>query len=104
MDSLEGEVNFALIRGGMITGTVSDGVDPAANVYISACKPGEFGYEASTHSDLAGAFTLPNLPPGTYLVQCRRGLAIDADITWRSKVSVENEQTIHVTPQFAGAE
>jgi 5-hydroxyisourate hydrolase-like protein (transthyretin family) len=60
-------VDFALVRGGRISGTVRDAASglPLAGVGVFIFPPSG-GYVAYDYTDAAGAYTVTGLPPGTW--------------------------------------
>jgi hypothetical protein len=55
---------------GSITGHLLDGTTPVANATVDVLDP-NFSFAGETSTDATGAFTVNDIPPGSYIVQFR---------------------------------
>ena len=70
LDATVSGIDAVLDKRGRITGSVSDGSNPLANIEVAAYQWTGYGYDriASTHSDGSGRYDLGGLTEGTYRV------------------------------------
>ena len=99
---MTGSALWAQAERGAITGTVTDatgGVIPGAEITVTNV---ETNVSYSTTSTGSGTYRVPNLPPGTYNVNCTKGGFKQASIE-KVRVAVSGTVTVDVALEVGAA-